>query len=325
VDGERLSLAAVHGWLPKAESGWDYTLRALDRYYERLLSLAEEGRQFSPVCRPLMQLVRQDFPPKVPELVGTYLESARLLGVRTAELHSVLASEPNDPDFAPEPFTSYYQRGLYQSMRNATRHNLQKLRDGLSRLPATTGVLAVRVLDREAEILKRFQALLALRIRAARIRCHGDYGLGQVLHTGKDFMIVDFEGHPGQAVSERRIKRLVLRDVTGMLCSFRYAADTALTRQLEIGRLGAGTQDKPDHWAACWRLWVSVAFLKGYLASLGQSPLLPPRDEELHPLLEIHLLHRTVDELGDHLATRPTLVKPACEAILELLQQPATT
>jgi maltose alpha-D-glucosyltransferase / alpha-amylase len=322
ADGERLGLAAVHGWLAKTETGWEYTLRALDRYYERVLSLAAEGRKFSPVCRPLLQLVRQEFPLEVPELVGTYLESARLLGVRTAELHLALASEPSNPDFAPEPFTTYYQRSLYQSMRNATRRNLQRLRDGLSRLPATTGPLANRVLEREPEILRRFHGLLGLRVSAARIRCHGDYGLGQVLHTGKDFMIVDFEGHPAQAVSERRIKRLVLRDVAGMLCSFRYAAGTALGRQLEAGRLEADTQDKPERWAACWRLWISVAFLKGYLGSLGQSSLLPARDEGLQHLLEIHLLHRMVDELGDYLATQPALVKPACEGILELLPPP---
>ena len=93
------------------------------------------------------------------------------------------------------------------------------------------------MLDLEPQLLKHCQSLLALRVSAARIRCHGDYGLGQVLHTGKDFMIVDFEGHPAQPASERRIKRLVLRDVTGMLCSFRYAADMALTRQIELGRL----------------------------------------------------------------------------------------
>ena len=320
ADGERLSLAVVHGWLPKAESGWEYTLRALDRYYERVLSLPAESRKIPAAGKPLVQLARQEYPAEVPELVGTYLESARLLGVRTAELHLVLASEPDDPDFAPEPFTSYYQRSLYQSMRNATRHNLQKLRDGLSRLPATTVSLASRVLEREAEILRRFHGLLALRVSAARIRCHGDYGLGQVLHTGKDFMIVDFEGHPGQAMSERRIKRLVLRDVTGMLCSFRYAAGTALARQVELGGLGASTQDRADRWAACWRLWISVAFLKGYLGALDHSSLLPTRDEDVQALLEIYQLHRIVEELGDHLTGQAMLVEPACEGILELLQ-----
>jgi maltose alpha-D-glucosyltransferase/alpha-amylase len=107
------------------------------------------------------------------------------------------------------------------------------LQEALARLPVAAVALAGRVLKLESEILKRLHALLELRITAARIRCHGDYGLEQVLHTGKDFMIVDFEGHPGQGISERRIKRLVLRDVTGMLCSFRYAADRAVARQHE--------------------------------------------------------------------------------------------
>lgn len=320
ADGERLCLAVVHCWLPKAESGWEYTLRALDRYYERVLSLPAESRKIPAAGKALVQLARQEYPAEVPELVGTYLESARLLGVRTAELHLVLASEPEDPDFAPEPFTSYYQRSLYQSMRNATRHNLQKLRDGLSRLPATTVSLASRVLEREPEMLKRFHGLLALRVNAARIRCHGDYGLEQVLHTGKDFMIVDFEGHPGQAISERRIKRLVLRDVTGMLCSFRYAARAALARQVELGGLGASTQDRADRWAACWQLWISVAFLKGYLSALGHSSLLPDRDDEVQALLEIYRLHRMVEELGEQVTGQATLVEAACEGILELLQ-----
>jgi maltose alpha-D-glucosyltransferase/alpha-amylase len=321
ADGERLGLAVVHGWLPKTESGWEYTLRALDRYYERVLSLPGEGSSVAAAGKPLVQLARQEFPAEVPELIGTYLESARLLGARTADLHLVLASEVNDPAFAPEPCTSYYQRSLYQSMRNTARHNLQLLRDGLARLPAAAVALAGRVLKLESEILKRLQELLELRITAARIRCHGDYGLEQVLHTGKDFMIVDFEGHPGQAISERRIKRLVLRDVTEMLCSFRYAADRAVARQHELAHVATDERDRLVRWAGCWRLWVSVAFLKGYLDSLGHSVLLPAGDDELQSLLEIYLLHRTMDELGDHLVTQPARVEPACEGILELLQQ----
>ena len=320
ADGERLALAAIHGWVPKGESGWEYTLRALDRYYERVLSLPAEGRIPLPVGKPLLQLVREAFPPEVPELVGTYLESARLLGVRTAELHLALSADGKNPEFAPEPFTTYYQRGLYQSMRNTARHSLQKLRDELPRLPAEARPSAQRVLDSESQLLKRFQALLAVRVSAARIRCHGDFGLGQVLHTGKDFVIVDFEGHPKQVVSERRIKRLVLRDVTGMLCSFHYAKDMALTRQVALGRLAENERKSLDPWADGWRLWVSVAFLKGYFDTLGRSVLLPTTDDELQALLEVYLLHRIVDELGDHLTAQPAFVRPACEGILQLLE-----
>ena len=320
ADGERLALAAVHGWVAKAESGWEYTLQALDRYYERVQTLPTEGRKFPPCEKPLIQLVRQEFPADVPELIGTYLESARLLGLRTAELHLALAADGKNPEFAPEPFTTYYQRSLYQTMRNTARHSLQKLREELPRLPADARPPAQRVLDLEPQLLKHFQSLLALRVSAARIRCHGDYGLGQVLHTGKDFVIVDFEGHPSQSMSERRIKRLVLRDVAGMLCSFHYATDMALTQQIALHRLAEDERHTLALWADGWRLWVSVAFLKGYFDTLGRSLLVPAADDELQALLDIYLLHRMVAELGDLVATQSVLVRPACEGILQLLQ-----
>jgi maltose alpha-D-glucosyltransferase/alpha-amylase len=317
-DGERLGLAALNAWVPGAQSGWEYTLGALDRYYERALSLIAEKHKPTPARQPLVQLARQQLPVEVPELVGTYLESARMLGSRTAALHLALAEGTSNADFAPEAVTPFYQRGLYQAMRNTARQTLRRLRDELRAVPEAARAPAAQVLERESEVLKRLQSLLALRFSAVRIRCHGDYSLSRVLHTGKDFTIVDFDGHPAQPISRRRMKRLSLRDVAGMLCSLRYAADLALTRQRDLGRL-------PDRellvpWANYWHLWVSVAFLKGYLEAIGHSNLLPATDDVLQAVLEIHLLDRLLDELGDHLLAGRPLIAPACDGILQLLQ-----
>jgi hypothetical protein len=95
----------------------------------------------------------------------------------------------------------------------------------------------------------------------------------------------------------------------------------ALTRQIQPGRLAPDERHTLAVWAECWRLWVSVAFLKGCFDTLGRSALLPSTDAELQALLEIYLLHRLVDELSNHLAVEPALVRPACEGILRLLQR----
>src|SRR5690606_30233362 len=124
----------------------------------------------------------------------------------TAELHVVLASDSENKDFAPEPFTPFYQRSLYQSMRNLCVQTTQLLKRRLKTLPVELVPDAEKVLSRSDDMVKKFRAVADQPIRAKRIRCHGDYHLGQVLYTGRDFIILDFEGEPARPLSARRIK-----------------------------------------------------------------------------------------------------------------------
>src|SRR5690606_17876171 len=103
-------------------------------------------------------------------------------------------SDPDNKDFAPEPFTPFYQRSLFQSMRNLCVSSLQLLKRQLKNLPVEVAEDARRVIGLESELLSRFRLVADQPIRSMRIRCHGDYHLGQVLYTGKDFVILDFEG-----------------------------------------------------------------------------------------------------------------------------------
>jgi maltose alpha-D-glucosyltransferase/alpha-amylase len=252
------------------------------------------------------------------KIIGSYLASAQLLGQRTAELHIALASDSENPDFAPEPFSSFYQRSIYQQARNLTGQVLLLLKKRLKQLPPDTQQLAHTVLDHQEHILGRFQLVVNQKITALRTRCHGHYSLEEVLYTGKDFIIIDFEGEPGRSLSERRMKRSPLRDVAGMLQSFHSAAIEALHNEVEAGMIRAENLPLMEQWAQFWYCWVSAAFLNSYLAIASKDSFLPKTQEELQVLLDSYRLERVINQLGDELNNRPDRVQIPLRRILQL-------
>src|SRR5205807_9885403 len=134
-----------------------------------------------------------------------------------------------------EPYSTLDQRSNYQSKRNLTGKVLRQLKLRGPRLSGKLAELAYHLLTHEAALYKRFEPLLERRLTARRCRIHGHYHLGKLLYTGKDFVVVDFEGESTRPLAERRRKRAALRDVAAMLRSFDYAAQTAL-RDAAIAR-----------------------------------------------------------------------------------------
>ena len=236
---------------------------------------------------------------------GHYLERARRLGELTAQMHLALAVDTENADFAPEAFTAEYRDSICQSMGKAMRRMMQLL----EQKPGVLNEEAAALLLREQEILRRHAALMAPPIEATRIRIHGDYHLGQVLDTGSDFIIIDFEGEPGRPLNERRIKHSPLRDVAGILRSFDYAAHTALAQRAER--------------AEAWVEGVSVAFLNAYLATARGASFLPASDQELRMLLEVCLLEKAVYEVCYELNNRPDWVGIPLRGITRILDRSA--
>jgi maltose alpha-D-glucosyltransferase/alpha-amylase len=252
------------------------------------------------------------------ETIGAYLQSAALLGKRTAEMHLALASRDDDPSFNPEPFTKLYQRSLYQSMRMQARKSFDLLRKQLRAVPNSLPPEASRALEAEKDIDQHFRKIMNRKMSAMRIRCHGDYHLGQVLFTGKDFVIIDFEGEPERPVGERRIKTSPLRDVAGMIRSFHYASHAALLGRVPFVVVQSDKAHAAELWLQMWYIWTAASFLKSYLAEASRAAFLPPDQDELQTLLNAHLLEKTLYELGYELNNRPDWVKIPIEGILHL-------
>ena len=153
-----------------------------------------------------------------------------------------------------------------------------------------------------------------------RLRIHGDFHLGQILYTGKDFLIIDFEGEPARPLNVRRLKESPLRDVAGMLRSFHYAAYASL--------LGKITGIRPEDfgllesWARLWQVWVSATYLKAYLTATAESDFLPKTQKELQILLDAYSLQKAIYELGYELNNRPAWARIPLEGILQIMENP---
>ena len=319
ANGETITMAILQGFVHNKGDAWKYTLEAFDRYLERSRTQPTAPEDELIPTGPHLEAVQNEIPAFAREFIGPYLESVSRIGQRTAELHAALANVQDNPDFTPEPFSLEYRQSRYESMCQLTSQTCSLLKGRLNELPSDTEQAARRVVKDEPQILDRFRDFLELETRALRIRCHGDYHLGQVLYTGQDFVISDFEGEPARPIGERRMKHSPIMDVAGMLRSFHYAPYAALSRQ-QSDVLPEGDAGKLDPWVRFWSGWVSVVFMKAYLAIAERASFWPKSPAEFHVLFDAHLLEKAVYEIRYELNNRPGWVKIPIRAVLEILE-----
>jgi maltose alpha-D-glucosyltransferase/alpha-amylase len=190
-------------------------------------------------------------------------------------------------------------------MRAHAENQLALLEQSLQRLDERRQELARSVLARREDLLRPFDEIQRLRNAGTRIRCHGDYHLGQVLVTEGDVMIIDFEGEPSRSLDQRRAKSSPLRDLAGMLQSFTYAgltglAAATLTRPEDVERLAP--------WAQMWETWVGRTYLNAYVSATRHAGFLPASTEHFEAMLVAFIVDKALYELGYELNNRPDWV-----------------
>jgi maltose alpha-D-glucosyltransferase/alpha-amylase len=318
AEGGSMLMALLHGFVRQGTEAYQYTLHHLGLFFEHALARGAGRLEQTPEATPA-EVTR--------ELMTSYPEFVRLLATRTAEMHLALAARRDDPAFAPEPFTDFYRHGLYHGLLARMGRTMETLRQQLDRLPEAVRAEAQTALGRQAEIRERYRYLRDNRFTAARIRIHGDYHLAQVLYTGKDFVVIDFEGDPSRPLGERRIKRSPLEDVAGMLDSFHHASHEALFGQAP-GVVATVPESVPrpessgalGPWAQAWSLTARSEFLAAYLAAPGISELLPQNPERIRALIGVFLIDHALRKLAYELTHAPERVRIPAHALNQLLE-----
>jgi maltose alpha-D-glucosyltransferase/alpha-amylase len=319
---EPTSLAMLQGLVQNEGDGWQFTLDELSRFYESVATCpvpADIGTPASFLNDPsahALELAR--------EHASFYLDSAALLGRRTAEMHLALATPTGalSPEvaaaFAAESVTAEALALDARRIDAQVARTLDALRHGMTTLPdeITTDTAAL-ILSRRIELFARAHAITASPAEASgqRIRIHGDYHLGQVLRAKGDYIILDFEGEPARTLAERRAKQSPLKDVAGMLRSFSYAAAAGLDH---FAQRHAGAARTLDGWAQLWQNAVSTEFLNAWRTTMAASPHLIPEPQQAYRLLNAYLLEKALYELLYELNNRPAWVRIPLAGILSL-------
>jgi maltose alpha-D-glucosyltransferase/alpha-amylase len=301
TQSEPISIGLLQSYIPCENNAWAFCQDNVQNFFDMVLS---KIREFDPdgetpdASRDAL-LEKIEFEKLIR---GFFVEMIRQLGRRTGEMHMFLADEMENPDFKPESFSLLYQRSVYQAMGSQARYVFALLKKQVTRLsPALQGE-ASPVLQSERAIMNRFKTITQTKYSAKKIRIHGDYHLGQVLFTGKDFVIIDFEGEPARPLSERRLKRSALRDIAGMLRSFHYAVFATLLLHKSIREEDIIALESA---ADFWYSHISDIFINAYFETIGKAEFLPKTKKELKTLLQLYLLDKAIYELGYELNNRP--------------------
>ncbi len=286
---EPVVVAMLRDFVQSETTAWDLCATALGIFFTNVLS-GNIPAQADPAGQEPPQ---GPTPPEEPAVTAM-----RIIGRRTAEMHQALARDGGDPAFEPEPFDKAYRRAVFQDINGKAQRILGQLEQARPGLAAGEDTLAEQILGLRERLGNRLRVFRDTPVQGLKIRVHGEYDLRHLLFTGRDFMIVDFEGRTTLSLSARRLKRSPLRDVCDLLGSLDKVAEAAL-RAPCLARPEDAERLRP--WAAQWSRRMGWHFLQSYLETAGPAGFLPQEWAGLERMLGTFRIDQAFYELGQAL------------------------
>ncbi len=319
------TMAMVQAYVPHEGNMWETMREAVGAFLHDAEAESEPPELALDSDRFFLDISSRTVPARMATRIGAPLETARVLGERLGRMHVLLAAaDPTDPDFAPEPMSSFHVRALHQSVRRRVNDALELLEERRESLPHRDQEAARVVLKATPRVDELLARLRELPTEGRRIRVHGDLHLGQVLDTGNDVVIVDFEGDTGRPLSERRLKRPALTDLASLVRSFHFAAHWPRVER-ELLSEGAVEADGLAAWSTAWFQWVSAACVRGYREATVGTDFNPTDDDPWSVLFKALLVSRACDELTSRLGSRSDWLGIPLAGLDELLGREGET
>ncbi len=311
------TLGLLQEFVPNQGDAWTYTIAEFRRYYERCGTKAPLLSKVTPPAVPLADLVNVEVPEEVFALLGVYIKDAAKLGARTAEMHIALGKPTDSPAFQPETITRNELIDISAAMRYDVVRVFKLLEQKLRVAEPDLAKSIKSLLLFRPKVVDLLDRLPTINQELLKIRCHGDYHLGQVLYSGGDFFILDFEGEPSKPLQQRTAKQTPLKDVAGMVRSFSYATYASL---FLFTHNRAEDLEAFLPWAKACEAWSSASFLKGYLAAMEGSELVPSDRSDFFRALLPFMIDKAFYEIFYEVNNRPDWLRVPVSSVLEYLK-----
>ncbi|WP_081771552.1 maltose alpha-D-glucosyltransferase [Paraburkholderia nodosa] len=287
------TLIIVQGFIDNQGNAWDWALDYLRRTIDELALAVDDDTSADQAHEE--------------EAVQGYCAVIGAIGKRLGELHALLSRPSDDEAFAPVAATPEDVRAWIADAKSMLNEALDIVArhtgEDEQMLDDDARDLARSLIDRRKALVAKIDELVPDDTKAARIRIHGDFHLGQVLLSQGDAYLIDFEGEPARALEYRRAKASPLRDVAGLLRSLSYAGAAAQST------LESAPQQVVDRKRALFerfRGYAAEAFLSQYRAAVAEGPLTLVSASQEQALLDLFLIEKAAYEIRYEAANRPT-------------------
>lgn len=285
IEDIKRTLAIVQEYIPVFSDAWTLMTDGLNMYYEKVNMIG--GKFMLPGITGNLWKPKKfnQFPIATQQLMGgAHIEHIRLLAQRVAEMHLTLGVNVTDDNFMPEEFSLHYQRSLFSSYKSLVRGAFDLLEKHKDQFQKNHQEEIITLLSKKEVLLDKMHRIYDHKIDATKIRPHGDLSLTSIMFRDGDFIITNFEGDFSFSLTNRKLRKCALVDVSSMLISFHYAAYAALYTNEPSGLLA-------EHWFH----HISQIFLYSYINSTKEAPFIP-LNSDFNMLLETFMIEKYLAE-----------------------------
>jgi len=299
--GEEHVLMVAQRYLNNQGDAWEWTQNTLDRAIRDELAggVSSVENQYSALA----------------ELEGF----SRLFGQRLGEMHVVLAGYSENPAFGTELTTAEDTQHWARSVGAQVARALDILEQHKQALNEEDRAFVERLLPQRDGLLRQVERLAERSAGGLRMRVHGDLHLGQVLVVQGDAYIIDFEGEPARPLAERRAKHSPLKDVSGVLRSFDYAAAMAI-RNAQSADSSAEADHARRLIAEAYRSNARKVFFDAYRLAAADLPHAWHERDGEGAALELFSVEKAAYEIAYEAEHRPTWLSVPLQGLVGLAQ-----